>query len=74
MSQDGKTALINAAVRGCLDVVKALVTAGADLAAKDKVGGQGGMDSGVDSGVKSGMDSGVDRAGWTESGVNKRGG
>ena len=45
VSQDGKTALINdAGSLGCLDVAKALVTAGADMAVKDKVGEQGSID------------------------------
>lgn len=39
VSQGGKTALINVASSGCIDVVKALVTAGADMAAKDQVRG-----------------------------------
>ena len=47
VSQGGKTALMNAASTGCLDVVKALVAAGADMAAKDNVGGHSGMGSGV---------------------------
>ena len=40
MSQDGSTALILASGKGFIEVVQALLVAGADKEAKDMVGGE----------------------------------